>query len=115
MIYKRENATVFEKHGVKMHVYNSVEECPEAAVVYQETETGHSEEFYHSKSNFIFYIIEGKGTWFIEDAACEVNAGDVVIIPPDNRFYYKGSLKQLCITAPSWEADYEHHVRDIIF
>ncbi len=113
MIYKKENATEFEKQGVKMRVYNSKEDCPEASIVYQETEMGHLEEFYHSKSNFIFYIIEGHGTWFIEDKPYDVSAGDVVIIPPNKRFYYKGTLKQICITAPSWELEFEHHIRII--
>jgi mannose-6-phosphate isomerase-like protein (cupin superfamily) len=113
MIYKKENATEFEKQGVKMRVYNNKEQCPDASIVYQETEKGHSEEFYHSKSNFIFYIIEGAGTWIIEDKLYDVNAGDVIIVPPDKRFYYKGKLKQICITAPSWEPEYEHHIRDI--
>jgi hypothetical protein len=57
MIFKKNEASEFEKHGVKMRVYNSNEQCPEASVVYQETQKGHSEEFFHSKSNFIFYII----------------------------------------------------------
>lgn len=113
MIYKKENAVEFDKQGVKMRVYNSKEDCPDAAVVYQETEKGHFEEFYHSKSNFIFYIIEGQGTWFIEDKAYEVSSGDVVIVPPNKRFYYKGILKQVCITAPAWEEVFEHHVRNI--
>ncbi len=113
MIYKKENAIEFEKQGVKMRVYNSKENCSEAAIVYQETEKGHLEEFYHSKSNFIFYIIEGQGTWYIEDKAYEVRAEDVVIVPPNKRFYYKGNLKQICITAPSWEQEFEHHVRNI--
>jgi mannose-6-phosphate isomerase-like protein (cupin superfamily) len=113
MIYKKEDAPVFEKQGVTMRVYNSKEQCPQAALVYQETEKGHFEEFYHSKSYFIFYIIEGSGTWFIEGSPNEVKAGDVVIIPPGKKFYYKGHLKQVCITAPSWEAEFEHHVRNI--
>ena len=115
MIYKKDNAIIFDKQGVKMRVYNTKEQCPEATVVYQETQKGHHEEFFHSKSNFIFYIIEGEGTWFIEDKPYNAEAGDVVIIPPNNRFYYKGALKQICITSPSWEQEYEHHVRNIEF
>lgn len=114
MIFKNENAPEFEKHGVTMRVYNTKDQCPEASVVYQETKKGHLEEFYHGKSNFIFYIIEGSGIWFIEDVPHEVCAGDVVIVPPNTRFYYKGSLKQICITSPAWEPEFEHHVRDII-
>jgi len=114
MICKKENAPEFEKQGVKMRVYNSKEQCPQVAVVYQETQKGHLEEFYHSKSYFIFYIIEGGGTWYIEDHPNDVKAGDVIIIPPNTRFYYKGNLKQICITSPSWEPEFEHHVRVII-
>jgi mannose-6-phosphate isomerase-like protein (cupin superfamily) len=113
MIYKKNEAVTFEKQGVTMRVYNTGEQCAEAAVVYQETQKGHAEEFYHSKSNFIFYIIEGAGTWFIEDEPFEVESGDVIIIPPGKRFYYKGDLKQICVTAPAWEPQFEHHVRDI--
>ena len=36
-----------------MHIYNNKEECSNASVVYQETEKGHTEEFYHEKSAFI--------------------------------------------------------------
>ena len=73
-------------------------------------------EFTHStkRGHTVFaYIIEGKGTWYIEDIPHEVCAGDVVIVPPNTRFYYKGSLKQICITSPAWEPEFEHHVRDI--
>lgn len=66
MIYKKDTAAVTEKHGVTMHIYTSADDCPQAAVAYQETATGHAEEFYHEKSAFIYYIIEGRGTWVIE-------------------------------------------------
>ncbi|MBN1181105.1 MAG: cupin domain-containing protein [Bacteroidales bacterium] len=115
MIIKKEQAIEFEKYGVRMWVYNSKDQCSEASIVYQETTKGHQEEFYHSKSNFLFYIIEGFGTWFIEDKPYDVEAGDVIIIPPNQRFYYKGTLKQICITSPSWEEEYEHHVRNVEF
>jgi mannose-6-phosphate isomerase-like protein (cupin superfamily) len=94
-----------------MWIYNSIEDCPQAAVAYQETESGHAQEFYHDKSAFVFYILEGNGTWYIEDEAFPVEASDVVIVPPGKRFYYRGRLKQICITAPAWGEKTEHHVR----
>jgi mannose-6-phosphate isomerase-like protein (cupin superfamily) len=115
MIYKKENAVNIEKNGVKMRIYNNKEQCPQAAVAFQETETGHSEEFVHKKSFFIFYIITGKGTWFIEDKPYDVEGGDSIIIPPNTKFYYKGNLKQVCVTSPAWEPEYEQHIRDISF
>jgi mannose-6-phosphate isomerase-like protein (cupin superfamily) len=113
MICRKQDAITVEKQGVKMRIYNSKNQCPQAAVVYQETEKGHSEEFLHKKSHFIFYIIEGSGTWYIEDKPHEVSAGDAVIIPPNTRFYYRGKLKQVCVTSPAWEPEHEQHIRDI--
>jgi len=113
MVFPRDQAFLISKQGVNMWVYNGKEDCPNAAVVYQETETGHAEEFYHDRSAFVFYIIEGGGSWVIEDVEYPVAAGEVVIVPPGRRFYYRGRLKQVCVTAPAWEAEYEHHVRDI--
>ncbi len=113
MIYKKNSALTLEKHGVAMRIYNDMWDCPQAAVAYQETSSGHAEEFYHERSVFIYYIIEGCGTWVIEDIEYPVEKDDVVIVPPGKRFYFKGSLKQLCITAPAWEEQFEHHVRNI--
>jgi mannose-6-phosphate isomerase-like protein (cupin superfamily) len=101
------------KNGVDMWIYNGKDECAEAAVVYPETPTGHAEEFRHSKSAFIFFILEGSGEWIIEDETFPVTAQDVVIVPKGKRFYYRGNLKQVCITAPAWEAGYEEHIRDV--
>jgi len=113
MIYRRSDATSFVKHGVRMWVYTGRQDCPRAAIVYQETDRGHAEEFYHDKSAFIFYIIEGQGVWIIENEEYPVEATDVVIVPPGKRFYYRGTLKQVCITAPAWEEAHEHHVRAV--
>jgi predicted house-cleaning noncanonical NTP pyrophosphatase (MazG superfamily)/uncharacterized cupin superfamily protein len=113
IVFKPENAEVIEKHGVRMRIYTTKSDCRNAAVLYQETETGHAEEFVHEISNFVYYIIEGRGTWIIEDKEHEVQAGDVVVVPAGKRFWFRGNLKQVCVTAPAWEEQYEHHIRDI--
>jgi len=115
MLFKRKDAFKVSKHGVDMAIYNGKEDCLQAAVAYQETKTGHAQEFTHTKSAFIFYIIEGSGVWYIEDEPYKVEATDVVIVPPGKRFYYKGNLKQVCITAPAWEEEHEQHIRLIEF
>lgn len=113
VVFKPENAGVIEKHGVRMRVYTTKNDCRDAAVLYQETETGHAEEFMHETSNFIYYIIEGSGTWVIEDREYGVRAGDVVVVPAGKRFWFRGNLKQVCVTAPAWEERFEHHIRNI--
>ncbi len=113
IVFKPETAAVIEKHGVRMRIYTTGSDCKNAAVLYQETETGHAEEFLHEKSNFIYYILEGSGTWIIDDKEYEVQAEDVVVVPAGKRFWFRGNLKQVCVTSPAWEEQYEHHIRDI--
>ncbi|WP_292378018.1 hypothetical protein [Methanosarcina sp. UBA289] len=63
-----------------MRIYTTETESGNAAVLYQETQKGHIEEFLHEKSDFIYYILECSGVWIVEDRAFEVRAGDV--FPP---------------------------------
>lgn len=114
MIIRRKDAFHTSKNGVDMWIYNGGDQLPEAAVVYQETQTGHAEEFRHHKSAFIFFIIEGAGEWVIEGETFPVKTHDVVIVPAGKKFYYRGNLKQVCVTAPAWEAEYEEHIRDVV-
>lgn len=113
VVFRPEISEVIEKHGVCMRIYTTKKDCPNAAILYQETEKGHAEEFVHEKSDFLYYILEGSGTWVVEDREFEVRAGDVVVVPAGKRFWFRGNLKQVCITAPAWEEKYERHVRDI--
>jgi predicted house-cleaning noncanonical NTP pyrophosphatase (MazG superfamily)/quercetin dioxygenase-like cupin family protein len=113
VVFRHENAAVIEKHGVKMRIYTTKAESRNAAVLYQETQAGHAEEFLHERSDFIYYILEGSGIWTVEDREFEAGAGDVVIVPAGKRFWFRGNLKQVCVTAPAWEEEYEHHIRDI--
>ncbi|AKB19276.1 hypothetical protein [Methanosarcina sp. WWM596] len=52
VVSRPENAEVIEKHGVRMRVYITKEDNRNAVVLYQETETGHAEEFVHEKRDF---------------------------------------------------------------
>lgn len=60
-----------------MRIYTTKAEPGNAAVPYQETQNGHTEEFLHEKSDFIYYILEGSGIWIVEDREFEARAGDV--------------------------------------
>ncbi len=111
IVFRPENAELIEKHGVRMRIYTTKADCKNAALLYQDTEIGHTEEFLHERSDFIYYILEGSGSWIVEDREFEVQAGDVVVVPAGKRFWFKGSLKQICITAPAWEEQYERHIK----
>ena len=113
-VFRQKDAFHTSKNGVDMWIYNGKADCAAAAVVYQETTAGHAEEFRHNKSAFVFFIIEGRGEWVIEDETFAVRAHDVVIVPKGKKFYYRGNLKQVCVTAPAWDAEHEEHIRDLV-
>ena len=112
-VFPRIDAEVLDKHGVSMYVHSGAGDCRLASAVYQETGTGHLEEFFHETSAFIYYIIEGEGIFVIEGSEYPVRATDVVIIPPKKRFWFRGCLKQFLVTAPAWREEGEHHIRDV--
>lgn len=90
-----------------MWIYGGKEQSENTAVVYQETKTGHAEELRHTKSAFVYFIIEGSGEWVIEGEHFPVQASDAVIVPAVKKFYFTGNLKQVCVTATAWEPEFE--------
>lgn len=96
-----------------MWVYSTKEDCKYGGFVYQEVNGIHDEEFLNHKSAFLYYIISGKGVFIIEDIEYPVSETDVVMIPPGTRFYYKGNMKQILVTAPAWEESSEVIIRKV--
>lgn len=107
----RKQAYVKKKHGIKLWVYPTKQKVTEAA--YIEVSRGHFQEFYDRKSTFTYYIIQGRGTFYLNGRKVPVKATDVVIIPPKTRIWYLGKMKMILMTSPIWNAKNEVHVRFI--
>ncbi|TAL46874.1 cupin domain-containing protein [archaeon] len=114
MKFSRSDAKYFEKHGAKMWFYFGKDQFPNTGLLFIKVDSGHYEEFWHDKSTFIYYILEGNGSFYLDGKVVKVKATDVVVIPPRTKIYYLGKMKLLLITTPAWEEKYEHHVRDIL-
>lgn len=109
--YTKEEAQKFDKHGIDLTVYG--EEVPGAGVVHVSVKEGHFEEFYDTVSTFIYYIVSGAGTFYLNDEPVEVKATDLLVVPPNTRIYYFGSMEMALTTTPAWRAENERHVRMI--
>ncbi len=81
-------------------------------LAYVEVEQGHFEEFKHT-SIFQYFIIEGSGTFFLDDEAVPVTEGDLVQIKPGTRIWYKGKMRMTLVTEPAWTQEGETHIRTI--
>ncbi|MEV0231346.1 AraC family ligand binding domain-containing protein [Nonomuraea sp. NPDC050786] len=53
--------------------------------------------------DFVYYVIEGRGTFHIEDRCEHCNPGDLVTIPKGSKFTYEGDgLRMLLTSTPPW-------------
>ncbi len=93
-----------EVFGVDLALYPSFGGCE---VVVAETETGHNQEFYHTTSTFNYIILDGEGSFFLDDKEVHVSKGDLLSIPPETRIYYKGTMRFVLVTNPPWRKEDE--------
>ncbi len=96
-LIKKEEIISKEKFGVSLDIYPSIGDC---GIVLESTENGHNQEFYNTKSTFTYIILEGNGSFFLNDEEIEVSSGDMISIEPNTRIYFKGKLKMILITNP---------------
>lgn len=99
------------KFGVAMSIYGTA--VSSGNFVYEETDAGHLEEFVDTKSTYMRFIIEGRGTFVIDDEKVEASAKDVIVVPPGKRIHYFGRLKMLLCTTPAFDSANAQHIRDV--
>lgn len=109
--FTAEKARKFNKHGIDLTVYG--EDYPPANVVHVSVEKGHFQEFYDMESAYIYYIIKGKGSFFLNDEKVEAQATDLIVIPPKTRIHYFGKMEMVLTVAPAFNENNERHVRFI--
>ena len=107
--YTAKEADKFNKHGIDLTIYGQNE--PSANVCHVSVKKGHFQEFYDTKSAFTYYIIKGKGTFYLDDEPVEVEATDLVVIPPNTRIHYFGTMEMVLTVSPAWKEENERHVR----
>ncbi len=104
-------AKKFNKYGIDLTVYG--EGFPGANVIHVSVKEGHFQEFYDVKSTYIYYIIKGKGTFFLNGQKVEAKETDLIVIPPKTRIYYFGKMEIVLTVSPAFKEKNERHVRFI--
>jgi len=56
-----------------------------------------------TNSDLAYFVLEGKGKFYIEDNVFEVKKGDLVFIPKNTKYKDEGNLSLLAIAAPRFE------------
>jgi len=107
--FTEKEAQRFEKHGINITIYG--EDVSSANVCHVRVKEGHFQEFYDVESTYIYYIIGGKGTFFLNDEKVEASATDLIVIPPKTRIYYFGKMDMVLTVTPAFKDKNERHVR----
>lgn len=107
--FTKKEARKFNKYGIDLVVYG--ENFPPVNVAFVHVSEGHFEEFYSTRSAFIYYIIKGKGIFFLNDEKVEAQATDLIVIPKKTRIHYFGTMDMVLTVCPAFDEKDERHVR----
>lgn len=97
----------FQKAGIKGKIFPISPLTRKTEYFLVETEKGHETVIVEHTSDFIYYILEGKGYFVIDGEKESCRAGDLVVIPAGKTFTYKGNLKMIATSTPLWREDQE--------
>ena len=83
--------------------YNCNLECKKISITLEDVYKGHEKYAMNTKSYHIYYVAQGSGTFKIGNKMYNVTEGDIVEIPPNTEFVFKGKMKLLLIMNPPFD------------
>jgi len=101
------NAKKFEWPGLKGWAYNSQEDFANASAAYFEV-TGSHGKVKSTKSDRVYFVVEGSGEFTINDEIIPVEKSDVIIVPKNTHYNYKatnGTLKLYLVHTPAFDPE----------
>jgi len=107
--FKLNGAFKFDWKGLKGFSYNSKEDFENASAAYFEVTEKHGK-VKTTKSDRVYYIIEGRGEFTINGESFSVEKTDVIIIPKNTEYDYKAvncTLKLFLVHVPAYEENAE--------
>lgn len=109
MKFELNKAKKFGWSGLKGWAFNSKEDFPGASAAYFEV-TGKHGKVKATKSDRIYYVIEGQGRFEVNGKSFKVAPADVVIVPKNTPYDYKATskvLKLFLVHSPAFEPEAE--------
>ncbi len=109
MKFTLKGARQFEWEGLKGWAYNSKEDFASASGVYFEVVGSHGK-IKTTKSDRVYFIVDGKGEFIINEEVIPVEKSDMVIVPKTTPYDYRakeGVLKLFLVHTPAFDPDSE--------
>lgn len=109
MKFELKNAYKFGWDGISWSAFNNKNDFPEASAAYFEV-TGSHGKTKTTKSDRVYFVVEGEGEFEIDNAVTQVSKTDVIIIPKNTTYDYKatnGTLKLFLVHTPAFDPESE--------
>ncbi len=91
----------FVLKGLKGYQFEPVKN-QELDIYFLDVEKGHDTFIRSKKITRIYYVLEGKGYFSIENERYDVGPGMLVEVTPNLEYSYSGTMKLLLISNPRW-------------
>lgn len=110
MKFTLNRARVFAWKGLKGWVYSSKEDFENASVAYFEVTESHGK-VKTTRSDRVYFVIDGEGEFIIDEEIISVKESDVVIVPKNTPYDYKVKkhhiLKLFLVHIPAYDPEAE--------
>ncbi len=103
MFFTLAEAKKVDQEGFTAFLYNEKSRIPAYNAVYVDVRGAHDKE-YVKTSHRVYFVIEGTGTFTVDDETRDVQTGDVIAIPPKTPYSYEGKMKLFEINFPATDS-----------
>lgn len=110
-VFRAPKQCSFAKVGIKGKKFPSEEINRQAGFCLIETKTGHQTKIIEYGCDFNYFILKGKGHFRINGKKEPCSQGDLVIVPKNSVFDYKGNLQMLLVTTPPFYPEQEETLK----
>jgi len=106
MKFRLKEAYKFGWEGLKGWAYNSKSDFENASAAYFEVDGSHGK-VKTTKSDRVYLVLEGSGEFIIDGKVIQVEKMDVIIVPKNTPYDYKGKMKLFLVHCPAFNQDAE--------
>jgi mannose-6-phosphate isomerase-like protein (cupin superfamily) len=110
MKFKLKDSNKFGWEGLKGFAYNSKGDFENASAAYFELDGRHGK-IKNQKSDRTYFVIDGSGEFIINNKIVKVEKMDVIIVPKNTLYDYKGKMKLFLVDSPAYDKDSEVKIK----
>lgn len=102
--FKLEDAFEFGWPGIKGYAYNSKDDFERASAALFVVKERHGR-VKNLKSDRIYLVLDGNGEFIIKNDTIPVKKNDVIVVPRNTEYDYRGELKLFLVHSPAYDPE----------